>query len=88
MSTETTTLETSEAIRIAAFRAVLRSFLRTSEHLAREHGLTYGQFISGLKAAGITLDRKSLSELAISSPAAFGRLAAQVKAGAKASARV
>ncbi len=39
MSTETT-LETSEAIRIAAFRAVLRSFLRTSEHLAREHGLT------------------------------------------------
>ena len=39
MSTETT-LDTSEAIRIAAFRAVLRSFLRTSEHLAREHGLT------------------------------------------------
>ena len=38
---------------------------------AREHGLTYGQLISGLKNAGITLDRKSLSELAISSPAAF-----------------
>src|SRR3954451_21420610 len=31
---------------------------------AREHGLTYGQFISGLKEAGVTLDRKSLSELA------------------------
>ena len=38
---------------------------------AREHGLTYGQFINGLKNAGVTLDRKSLSELAIASPAAF-----------------
>ena len=41
---------------------------------AREHGLTYGQFMAGLKAAGSTLDRKSLSELAISSPASFARL--------------
>lgn len=39
MKTETT-LETTEAMRIAAFRAVIRSFLRTSEHLARAHGLT------------------------------------------------
>ena len=50
---------------------------------AREHGLTYGQMINGLKNAGITLDRKSLSELAISSPAAFGTLAKQAKAAAK-----
>ena len=42
---------------------------------ARENGLTYGQFMAGLKAAGNTLDRKSLSELAIASPAAFARLA-------------
>jgi large subunit ribosomal protein L20 len=42
---------------------------------ARENGLTYGQLIAGLKAAGNTLDRKSLSELAISSPAAFASLA-------------
>src|SRR3954453_6065033 len=41
---------------------------------AREHGLTYGQFISGLKQAGVTLDGKSLSELAIESPAAFATL--------------
>ncbi len=46
---------------------------------AREHGLTYGQFISGLKRRGITLDRKSLSELAVSSPTAFARLAQQAK---------
>ena len=50
---------------------------------AREHGLTYGRFISGLKNAGITLDRKSLSELAIGSPAAFAKLAEQAKAAAK-----
>jgi len=42
---------------------------------AREHGLTYGQLINGLKKAGNTLDRKSLAELAVSSPGAFKRLA-------------
>jgi large subunit ribosomal protein L20 len=41
---------------------------------ARANGLTYGQFMAGLKAAGNTLDRKSLSELAVSSPASFARL--------------
>src|ERR1700741_5258025 len=42
---------------------------------ARENGLPYGQFMAGLKAAGNTLDRKSLAELAVSSPASFARLA-------------
>ena len=42
---------------------------------ARENGLTYGQLIAGLKAAGNTIDRKSLAELAVSSPAAFARIA-------------
>ena len=46
---------------------------------AREHGLTYGQFISGLKAAGVTLDRKMLADLAVSQPAAFAKLAAQAR---------
>ena len=50
---------------------------------AREHGLTYGQLISGLKNAGITLDRKSLAELAVSSPAAFASIAKQAKGAAK-----
>ena len=49
---------------------------------AREHGLTYGEFINGLKKAGVTLDRKSLSELAVSSPTAFATLAGQVKSQA------
>lgn len=47
---------------------------------AREHGLTYGEFISGLKAAGIALDRKHLADLALTQPAAFAHLAAQAKA--------
>ena len=46
---------------------------------AREHGLTYGQFINGLKNAGVTLDRKSLSELAVSSPRRSPRWPARQK---------
>ena len=42
---------------------------------ARLHGLTYGQLISGLKAAGVGLDRKSLADLAVDHPGAFEMLA-------------
>ena len=37
----------------------------------RMHGLTYSRFIDGLGKAGIEVDRKVLSELAIHEPAAF-----------------
>ena len=47
---------------------------------AREHGLTYGQFMNGLKNAGITLDRKQLADLAVNGQAAFAAVAAQAKA--------
>src|SRR5580698_8119425 len=40
----------------------------------REHGLTYARFMHGLKRAGIELDRKQLSELAATEPAAFKSL--------------
>jgi large subunit ribosomal protein L20 len=46
---------------------------------AREHGLTYGQLISGLKAAGVTLDRKILADIAVNEPASFASLAKQAK---------
>jgi len=46
---------------------------------ARENGLTYRDFISGLKTAGIDLDRKTLAEMAVREPNAFARLARQVK---------
>ncbi|MBC7546706.1 50S ribosomal protein L20 [Candidatus Saccharibacteria bacterium] len=38
---------------------------------ARLNGTTYSKLIAGLKAAGITLDRKILAELAVNEPAAF-----------------
>ena len=38
---------------------------------ARSHGITYSRFMEGLKAAGITLDRKVLAELAVTEGAAF-----------------
>ena len=47
---------------------------------ARENGLTYSQFIRGLKGAGITLDRKMLAEMAVNQAAAFAAVAAKAKA--------
>ncbi len=46
---------------------------------ARENGLSYSQFINGLKKSGVDLDRKILADLAVSDPAAFKGLAAQAK---------
>ena len=43
----------------------------------REHGLTYSRFIAGLAGAGIVVDRKVLSDLAIHEPAAFKALVDQ-----------
>ena len=43
----------------------------------REHGVTYSRFISGLAKAGIEIDRKVLSDLAIHEPAAFKALVDQ-----------
>ena len=45
----------------------------------REENLTYSRFISGLNKAGITLDRKVLSNLAIEDPAAFKAVVETVK---------
>ena len=51
---------------------------------ARERGLTYSRFTEGLKKANINIDRKILSEIAISDPAAFDEIFAQAKAGLEA----
>ena len=53
---------------------------------AREHGLSYNQFISGLHTAGIELDRKTLADLAVSDPSAFAAVAEQAKAALEAKA--
>ena len=49
----------------------------------REHGLTYGRFISGLGKAGIAVDRKSLADLAVREPEAFKALVTQAASAAK-----
>ena len=46
----------------------------------RELGLTYSRFIDGLNRAGITMDRKVLSDLAIREPAVFAAIVEKAKA--------
>ena len=46
---------------------------------ARLNGLTYGQFISGLRRADIEIDRKILADLAVRDAATFGRIAELAK---------
>ena len=46
----------------------------------RTNGMNYSQFMNGLKKAGINLNRKMLSELAINDAAAFTALVEQAKA--------
>jgi ribosomal protein L20 len=47
---------------------------------AKVNGINYSKFINGLKRAGIDLNRKMLSEIAISDKAAFANLVDQAKA--------
>ena len=47
------------------------------------NGMNYSTFMNGLNKAGITLNRKMLSEIAIADPAAFTALAEQAKAALK-----
>ena len=51
---------------------------------ARAEGLSYNQFVAGCRKAGIELDRKVLAELAVSDPAAFGKIAERAKAALEA----
>src|ERR687885_1071658 len=46
----------------------------------RPFGLTYSRFIDGLGKAGVAVDRKVLSDLAIHEPAAFEAIVGQAKA--------
>ena len=46
---------------------------------ARMNGISYSQFMNGLKNKGIEINRKMLAEIAVSDPAAFKALVDQVK---------
>jgi large subunit ribosomal protein L20 len=50
---------------------------------ARMHGMTYSVFLFGLKEAGIELDRKTLSDIAIHDPEGFAAIAKQAQSKIK-----
>ena len=46
---------------------------------AHQHGMSYSQFIDGLKRAGLEIDRKVLADIAVRDPQAFAALADQAR---------
>jgi large subunit ribosomal protein L20 len=63
-----------------SFRAL---WIQRINAAVRPFGLNYSKFIDGLAKAGITVDRKVLSDLAIHEPAAFGAFVEKAKAAVK-----
>jgi len=68
-------------VRKRNFRAL---WIQRINAAVREVGLTYGRFIDGLNKAGIEVDRKVLSDLAIHEPEAFRALVSKAQAAAQA----
>ena len=73
-------LQYSYRDRKARKRSFRRLWILRINAAARAEGLSYNQFIAGLKKAEIDLDRKVLADLAVSDPAAFGKIAERAKA--------
>jgi len=63
-------------------REIRRLWITRINAAARLNGLSYSAFMHGLKQAGITLDRKVLSDMAINDAAAFSKLAEVAKQAA------
>ncbi|MDZ4064295.1 MAG: 50S ribosomal protein L20, partial [Coriobacteriia bacterium] len=55
-------------------REIRRLWIARINAGARINGMSYSAFMHGLKEAGVTLDRKILSDMAVSDPAAFAKL--------------
>ena len=64
-------------VRKRTFRAL---WIQRINAAVREHGMVYSRFIDGLTKAGIEIDRKVLSDLAITEPEAFRAIVEQAKA--------
>ena len=60
-------------------RDIRRLWITRINAAARQNGTTYGNLISGMKKAGIEVDRKVLSELAVSDESAFAAIVKSVK---------
>jgi len=72
--------------RKAKKRSIRALWIQRLNATVREFGLTYSRFIDGLNKAGVTIDRKVLSELAIHQPQAFAEIVAKAKAALPAAA--
>jgi large subunit ribosomal protein L20 len=60
-------------------RNMRRLWIERINAASRQHGLPYGRFIAGLKAAGVEVDRKVLADLAVREPAAFAQIVETAK---------
>ena len=65
--------------RKARKREFRRLWITRINAATREHGMSYSQFIQGLKLASIELDRKMLADLALTDTKAFGQLVEAAK---------
>jgi large subunit ribosomal protein L20 len=55
-------------------RDMRRLWIERINAASRQHGVPYGRFIAGLKAAGVEVDRKILADMAVREPAAFAAM--------------
>ena len=69
-----------QAVRKQKKRDFRRLWISRINAACRANGTTYSAFMNGLKKAGITLNRKMLSEIAIADEAAFKALVEKAKA--------
>lgn len=61
-------------------REIRRLWITRINAGARLNGMSYSTFMNGLKKAGVSLDRKVLSDMAINDPASFTKLVEMAKA--------
>jgi len=61
-------------------RDMRRLWIERINAASRQHGVPYGRFMAGLKAAGVEVDRKILADMAIREPAAFAAMVETSKA--------
>ena len=61
-------------------RDMRRLWIERINAASRQHGVPYGRFIAGLKAAGVEVDRKILADMAIREPAAFAAMVETARA--------
>jgi large subunit ribosomal protein L20 len=62
-------------------RDMRRLWITRINAATRMHDMKYSEFVQGLQAAGVSVDRKILADLAVTDPAAFAAVVTQARAG-------